>query len=277
MSEMRAVDGNDFVPLLVLTTDGSRQSRRRALAEGASDYMTKPFDLGELELRVRHLLEVRFMHRQLQDEKAVLESETEQQSAALEQARLEVLERLARAAEYRDDSTGRHTWRVGRLAGMIASQMGLPADDALTIERAARLHDIGKIAVPDQVLLKEGNLTGVESEVMRSHTSIGGRILAGSQAPLLQVAEQIAVNHHERWDGKGYAGLRGQEIPFAARIVAVADVYDCLTHERPYKQAWSVADAVREIRANSGTQLDPSVVASFVELADTGEIAELDA
>jgi putative two-component system response regulator len=277
LSEIRASDGVDFVPMLVLTADGSRQSRRRALAEGASDYMTKPFDLAELELRVRHLVEVRLIHQQLRLEKAALETETEQRGAALEAARLEVLERLARAAEFRDDTTGRHTWRVGRVAGIIARQLGLPSEDALTIERAARLHDIGKIGMPDHILQKRGALTVEEREIMRTHPLIGARILAGSDMPLLQVAEQMALYHHESWDGSGYCeGLRGQDIPFAARIVKVADTYDCITHERPYKRAWDGTDAVREIRAGSGTQFDPSIVSAFVEVADSGGLIELD-
>jgi len=179
----------------------------------------------------------------------------------------ETLLRLARAGEFRDEETGNHLIRMSRYSRLIAQTLGLERDETETIELAAPLHDIGKIGVPDNILLKLGKLTQDEYDVIKTHTAIGARILSGSSHLLLQMAEQIALTHHERWDGGGYpAGLSGEEIPLAGRIVAVADVFDALTHERPYKEAWPVEKAVDEILGQAGGQFDPGVVVSFSAL-----------
>ena len=186
-------------------------------------------------------------------------------NAALVAAQYETLDRLARAAEARDDDTGRHTARVGATSALLARELGWSVEDADRLERAAVLHDVGKIGIPDGVLLKPGRLDAAELAVMRTHTTAGAAILAGSDHALLQVAEAIALTHHERWDGAGYPrGLAGATIPPAGRIVAVADVFDALTHARPYKAAWPVADAVAEIAWQAGRQFDPAVVAAFL-------------
>ena len=185
---------------------------------------------------------------------------------SLEQAQWEMVQRLARAAEYRDDNTGLHIQRVGAIAGRIARAMGLPAPQILILEQAAPLHDVGKIGVSDTILLKAQELTEEEFALIKQHTRIGARILSGSSSCLLQTAEEIALYHHERWDGQGYIGLCGEAIPLSARIVSVADVFDVLTHERPYKQPWSVDAAVAEIKQQSGRQFDPQVVSAFLTL-----------
>jgi HD-GYP domain-containing protein (c-di-GMP phosphodiesterase class II) len=168
---------------------------------------------------------------------------------------------LALAAEYRDDDTGEHTRRVGYLSAVLAEHMGLPAATVELIRRAAPLHDVGKIAVPDTILLKPGKLTPEEFEAMKVHTTVGGRILGGSQSRLLRMSEKIALTHHERWDGGGYPrSLKGEEIPLSGRIVAVADVFDALTHRRPYKEAWPLELALNEIDRSRGKQFDPQVV-----------------
>jgi putative two-component system response regulator len=185
----------------------------------------------------------------------------------LELARLEILERLARAAEFRDDDTGEHTKRVGYVTGLVAAALGLSAEEVELVERAATLHDIGKIGVSDTILLKPGPLTPEEFDVMRKHTIIGAGILSGSNVPVLQTAGDIAISHHERWDGSGYPeGRKGERIPLVGRIVAIADLFDALTHERPYKKAWTRADALAEIQSQSGRQLDPGVVAAFMHV-----------
>ena len=184
----------------------------------------------------------------------------------LEQAQWETVQRLACAAEYRDDSTGLHIQRVGAIAGRIARAMHLPARQAELLELAAPLHDVGKIGVSDTILLKPDRLTPEEFATMQRHTHIGAKILSGSSSCLLQLAEEIALHHHERWDGTGYGGLRGETIPLSGRIVSVADVFDALTHDRPYKRAWSVADALAEIKKQSGHQFDARVVAAFLTL-----------
>lgn len=184
----------------------------------------------------------------------------------LEQAQCETVQRLARAAEYRDDATGLHIQRVGLIAGRIARAMQLPARQAALIEQAAPLHDVGKIGVSDTILLKPDKLTEEEFTAMKRHTHIGAKILSGSSSAVLQLAEEIALHHHERWDGTGYSGLRGETIPLSGRIVSVADVFDALAHDRPYKKAWSVSEALREIEKQSGYQFDPQVVAAFLTL-----------
>ena len=186
---------------------------------------------------------------------------------ALEQAQFEMLARLAAVAEFRDDDTGQHTRRVGDLAVAIGERLGLPATQLDLLRLAAPLHDVGKIAIPDAVLGKPGKLTADEYEEMKTHTTVGAQMLAGSGYSLLGLAEEIALTHHERWDGGGYpGGLAGEAIPIAGRIVAVADVFDALTHARPYKPAWSVPDALAEMTGQSGRQFDPAVLEAFLGL-----------
>ncbi len=189
----------------------------------------------------------------------------------LQAARLENLRRLALAAEYRDDDTHQHTERVSALAVLLAERVGLPTGFIEQLRYAAPLHDIGKLGVPDAILLKPGRLTNDERSIMETHTTIGGTILAGSEFPVLRLGEEIALTHHERWDGTGYPGkLEGEAIPVAGRIVAVADVFDALTHTRPYKPAWPLQDAVAEIVVAGGSQFDPTVVAALKELHQDG-------
>ncbi|MBW3607705.1 MAG: response regulator [Actinobacteria bacterium] len=255
------------VPFLVLTADATAETRRRALSMGARDFVTKPLDRIELLLRVRNLLEVKQLEDRLREHNAHLEDEVLERTRDLDQARLEVLERLALAAEFRDDDTQEHAWRIGRICGRLAVALGFAAAEVEMIERASPLHDLGKIGVSDLILLKPGRLSDEEFEVIKTHTAMGAEMLAGSRSRLLRLAERIALAHHERWDGRGYpAGLSGEAIPLAARVVAVADVFDALTHERPYKHAWPVDEAVREILNQAGRQFDPAVVEAFSTL-----------
>jgi putative two-component system response regulator len=255
------------LPVLVLTGDADEEIKRRALSGGARDFLTKPFDQHEVRLRVRNLLEIRRLQLQQRETERELEARVAARTAELEEARLEVLERLATAGEFRDDETGEHARRVGRTAQMLADAVD-PGDDAADrIEIAAPLHDIGKIAIPDSLLLKAGRFTTSEHALMQRHTSIGADMLAGTSSGLLALARDIALTHHERWDGSGYPnGLAGDDIPLAGRIVALADVFDALTHARPYKDAWRVQDAVDEIKRNGGGQFDPELVEAFDEL-----------
>ena len=257
-----------YLPVLMISGDLTPQARQHALAHGARDFLSKPYDPAEAVLRIRNLLETRFLHLEVQRHARELEDKVAERTRELEAAQVEVLERLAQAAEARDDETGEHTRRVGNLAARIAAAMG--KDDAWVamLRRAAPLHDVGKIGVPDGLLRKPGALTPDERERMRAHTTIGGRILARGHSPLMHMAERIAMGHHERWDGAGYpAGASGADIPLEARIVAVADFYDALTHDRPYRSAWTHEQAVEEIRRSVGTHFDPDVARTFLRMA----------
>ena len=201
----------------------------------------------------------------LHSQSELLERTVRERTKALEEARVETLQRLAIAAEYRDDDTHQHTERVGRTAASIALQLGLDEDQIALIRRAAPLHDIGKIGIPDDILLKRGTLTPAEFRIMQEHVRIGASILAEGKFAVLQLAREIALTHHERWDGSGYLhGLAGEDIPLAGRIVAVADVFDALTHDRPYKDAWPLDLAVEEIARLAGHNFDPRVVDAFL-------------
>lgn len=273
LASLQQDHAESFIPVLVFTADGTPEAKTRALEAGASDFLPKPGDASEILLRVRNFLESRRMHLELQRYNLDLEARVRLRTEELTMARLEAVEVLANAAEFRDDDTGRHTRRVGELSASIAQDLGESEEFVEAIRLAAPLHDVGKIAVPDEILRKAGRLTDEEFATMRQHTVIGERIFGESRSPLMIMAQSIAKSHHERWDGSGYpSGLSGEDIPLAARIVSVADVYDALTSERPYKRAWSVAESVAEIRAQSGKQFDPRVVDSFLQLVNPEDL-----
>ncbi len=249
-----------FLPILILTADVTPDAKRKALSSEATDYLHKPFDHTEVLLRIRNLLAIRKLH-------CTLEERVQQRTAQLAQSQVEILERLAQAAEFRDDDTGRHTQRVARTAELLGHCLDLPAHHVTLIRQAAPLHDVGKIAISDLILLKQGTLTGEEFAIMKTHAATGAALLADGQSEVVEMAERIAGSHHERWDGKGYPfQLAGEQIPLEGRILAVADVFDALTHERPYKSAWPVTEAVTEIKQQSGLQFDPQIVEAFMTL-----------
>lgn len=261
------IRGTTRLPILVLTADCERETKERALSVGASDFLNKPFDFTEVVLRIKNLLTTRLLQVELRGQNKTLEKRVRARTRDLEEARFEIVDRLAMAAEYRDDTTGEHTARVGQAAALVARELDLDDEFAELIRRAAPLHDVGKLGISDAILLKQGSLTPVEFEVMKIHAQIGGEILGRSRSRLLQLAEEIALTHHERWDGSGYpTGLKGDAIPISGRIVAIVDVFDVLTHHRPYKDAWPVEDALAEIYAVSGRHFDPQIVSAFTAL-----------
>jgi len=259
-----------YLPIMVVTADPSREARQKALSLGAADFITKPFDNVEVVLRINAGLKEHFLHRDLEEQNRILDERVRERTQDLENAQLELLHRLALAAEYRDDNTGRHTHRVGELAAILAVAVGFSEQDAQVIRMAAPLHDLGKIGIPDRILLKPDKLTAEEYQTIKTHTVIGARMLSGSKFPILQLAETIALNHHERWDGNGYRGLQSEAIPIEARIVSMADAFDVVTHERPYKRASQVNDAIAEINSQKGRQFDPHLVDAFTELFRSG-------
>jgi putative two-component system response regulator len=271
MDELNQIAEASYLPILMLTGDDTQEAKREALSRGAKDFLNKPFNSDEVILRIGTLLETRFLYLQIQSQNQILEAKVRDRTRELESAQIEIIERLARAAEFRDDNTGQHTERVGQMAALLARQIGLPDPQVSLIRRAAPLHDVGKIGIPDSILLKLGKLTADEFALVKTHTSIGARILSGSRFTILRLAEEIAFNHHERWDGDGYAGVVGSAIPLAGRIVAVADVFDALTQKRPYKAAWSVSDAITEMERQRGKQFDPTLVDAFLRVIEQRE------
>jgi putative two-component system response regulator len=269
-------DREDYTPILVVTGDQRIDVRQRALASGAKDFVQKPFEPTEVVARLRNLVDTSRMHRRLRSFNDALTIRVEEGTEELLSAKLEVLERLARAGEYRDDMTGLHAKRVGVLSGLLARELSVDEERASMIERTAPLHDIGKIGVPDGILLKEGALTPEEVEIIRGHTFIGAGILSGSHFDVLQTAERIALTHHEHWNGRGYPQmLIGAAIPLEGRIVSVADAFDSLTNDRPYRRACSHDLAITEIVAWRDRQFDPDIVDAICRLHRRGTLAEL--
>jgi putative two-component system response regulator len=269
LDTLREIAEATYLPIVILSGDLTPEARRDALSRGAKDFVNKPFQPDELLLRIKTLLETRFLYLEIQSQNQVLEAKVRERTRELVEAQIEIIERLAIAAEFRDDNTGQHTQRVGQMSALLARQLGLPDAQVSLIARAAPLHDVGKIGVPDTILLKIGKLTPTEFELVKQHTVIGARILSGGKFPLLRLAEDIAYSHHERWDGEGYAGLRKTDIPLAGRIVAVADVFDALTQQRPYKPAWPIGEAINEIERQRERQFDPGVVEAFLRVMST--------
>jgi putative nucleotidyltransferase with HDIG domain len=268
MDELNQLAEASYLPILMLTGELTPEARREALSRGAKDFVNKPFHEEEVLLRIRTLLETRLLYLQIQTQNQMLEAKVRDRTRELEVAQLEIIDRLARAAEFRDDHTGQHTDRVGQMAAVLAKEIGMNDAQVSLIRRAAPLHDVGKIGIPDSILLKLGKLSEDEFAVVKTHTTIGARILSGSKFNLLKLAEEIALTHHERWDGTGYEGLTGDAIPLAGRIVSIADVFDALTQKRPYKAAWPVADAVGEIGRQRGKQFDASLVDAFLRVIE---------
>jgi putative two-component system response regulator len=250
----------EHVPVLMITADDSAEVKRRALALGAKDFLSKPFDSAEVLLRIRNLLETRFLYRKLRHQNTELELKVTERTKELEQSQLEMLERLAAAVEFRDDDTGNHTKRVAQVSALLGEAIGLEATTVELIKRAAPLHDIGKVGIPDNILLKAGPLTGEEFEIMKTHTVIGSRMLSKGRSELVRFSQRVARSHHEWWDGSGYPDrVSGQAIPLEARIVAAADFLDALTHDRPYRPAWGIDDTLAEIKRRAGSHFDPTV------------------
>jgi putative two-component system response regulator len=243
---------------------------------GGKDFLNKPVDLTELEVRILNLLETRSLHRAVRDARDRLEIRVRERTRELEDARAEILKRLARAAEYRDDTTGRHQERVGILAERLAARLDTDPGFVALLRLAAPLHDIGKIAIPDDILRKPGPLTDEEFSTMKEHTRLGAELLAGSSHEILEMARVVAISHHERWDGRGYpAGRSGEDIPLVGRIVSVADVFDSLTHSRPYKEAYDYERVMGMIRDDRGKAFDSRVVDALDALDRAGMLRDL--
>ena len=266
---LRETPGKQEVPILMITANDQKQIRYRALDVGATDFLTKPVDKIEFLARANNMLTLSDARKKMADRATWLAEEVRKATSEIVLRERETVIRLSKAAEYRDPETGAHILRMAHYSELIAKSLGLsPADQELLLE-AAPMHDIGKVGIADGILLKPGRLTPEEMEIMKQHAVIGYEILKGSSSKVLQAGAEIAQAHHEKFDGTGYPnGLSGQNIPIFSRIVAVADVFDALTSERPYKKAWSLEQALEHIQSNAGSHFDPACVNAFVEQWD---------
>jgi two-component system response regulator RpfG len=267
VQRLRALPGYEHVPIVMVTVHDDRKVRYAALDAGITDFLTKPVDARECLARCRNLLTLRRQHLVLEDRKRLLEHMVEDATREVREREKETLLRLARAGEFRDEETGYHLIRMSRYSRLIANALTLDYDEAETVELAAPLHDIGKIGIPDGILLKQGGLDDPEWQVMRRHPLIGHEILKGSASKYVRMGALIALGHHEKYDGSGYPnGLVGDHIPLCARIVAIADVYDALTSVRPYKDAWASARAFEYVAAQAGRHFDPRLTEAFASM-----------
>lgn len=269
--KLKSGDPSDLPPEVVGITDrGDRGDLDAFLDAGVDALVREPVSPAELVLDVRS----RLMLRSLMGRESAPSAREAREAAAeadreRERAEIGVLQTLARLVEYRDFKTERHSERVGELSARIASEMGLPEEDVALLRDAAPLHDVGMVVVPDHILLKEGELDEDERKIMTTHAANGARILSESELPVMQLASTVAHTHHERWDGKGYPrGLEGEEIPLPGRIVAVADTFEAITHDRPFREAESAEKALEEIRRERGEQFDPEVVDALLRVKE---------
>jgi putative two-component system response regulator len=250
------------IPVIFVTAKDAEADERYGFSLGAVDYITKPISPSIVLSRVR-------THLALHNQNRELAIKVKERTRELEDERIEVIQRLGRAAEYKDDETGRHITRVSHYARILAAGIGLDEECVEMLFYATPMHDIGKIGIPESILNKPGKLTPEEFEVIKTHPAIGSEILGDSKSELLTVARNVAFYHHEKWDGSGYpSGLKGEAIPLEARLMAVADVFDAVTSKRPYKEAWPIDKAVQMIKDNAGTHFDPQIVKAFIENFD---------
>jgi two-component system response regulator RpfG len=266
---LRALKSLADVPIVIITVVEDRKIRQQALESGATDFLTRPIDPHECRARCRNLLALRRSQKILGVRADRLEAQVAQATRDIHARERETLIKLAKAGEYRDENTGNHIYRMARFSALIADELGLSGQECEEIELTAPMHDLGKIGIPDNILLKPGPLTPYEWLIMKTHPTIGHDILAESPSRYLRMGALIALCHHERFDGQGYPrGLAGKAIPLQARIVTVADVFDALTTTRPYKQAWSFDDALEYLHAQSNAHFDPECAQAFVNRID---------
>ena len=274
--QLKKDDATKIIPIVMVTALEEVKDRVKALQAGADDFLSKPVDETELEARVGSLVKVKAYNDHMLNYQKELEAEvakqTEQLRRAFEKIKLasiDTIHRLSRAAEYKDKDTGAHLQRMSHYAVTIAREVGMDRETVETILYAAPMHDVGKIGIPDQILLKPGKLDPEEWEIIKQHSILGAQILVGSDAESLKLAEVIALTHHEKWDGSGYPkNLKGSDIPLLGRITAIADVFDALTSKRPYKEPFSLEKAFSIIKEGRGSHFDPQVVDAFLAVED---------
>lgn len=261
----RALPGHAEIPVLMITANDQKDVRYEALQGGANDFLTKPIDRIEFSARVRNMLSLRTGQKQLADRAQHLAELVDERTREIRAREQELIFRMSRAAEFRDPETGAHIQRMANYSQVIAANLGLDAKAQKLILEAAPMHDVGKIGIPDYILLKPGRLTPEEFEIMKGHARLGHELLKGSGSEILRAGAEVALSHHEKFDGSGYPnGLAGNDIPLFGRIVAVADVFDALTSERPYKKAWTLEDARSFLLDGRGSHFDPDCVGAML-------------
>ena len=267
MERLSDVIGDDYMPVLVLTAQKDMETRLKALELGARDFVTKPFDKTEVLNRIASMLEVRGLYNERKRQNEILEVRVRERTAELLETQIEIVRRLGRAGEYRDNETGMHVIRMSKGSQLLALAAGLSDVHAEMLLQASPMHDVGKIGIPDHILLKPGKLTEDEFEIMKTHVEIGADIIGEFNSDLMKMARIVALTHHEKWNGSGYPdGLKGEDIPIEGRICAICDVFDALTSARPYKKAWDLEDAADFIGEQSGAHFDPELVRLFFEI-----------
>ncbi len=266
-SRMMADSRTKDIPIIFITAQDDEREETKGFKIGAVDYIKKPFNPTVVKARVETHLSLKRAQETLKNQNAVLKEKVRERTAELEKTQIEIVERLGLAAEYRDEETGNHIKRISEYCRFLGQSSGLSSGECDTLALASTMHDLGKIGIPDNILLKPGKLTEDERIIMKTHTTIGAKMLSGKNSSLLNMAEKIALTHHEKWDGSGYPmGIKKDDIPLVGRITCICDVFDALTSERPYKKAWLIEDAMDEINNRSGTHFDPELVGHFNKL-----------
>lgn len=267
MEQLKEEKQDSHLPVLVITAERERDVRLRALQCGATDFLNKPVDLLEATLRIRNMLEVRLLYKALANQNQVLEEKVKERTKELRDTRLEIIQRLVHASEYRDRETGLHIARMSLYCSLLGRAAGMSEKEAELLQHASPMHDLGKIGIPDRILLKPAKLDAEEWEIMKRHSLIGAELLSNGSSSLMRMGQVVALTHHERWDGSGYPhGLKGEDISLVGRICGLCDVFDALTSDRPYKKAWTVEEALSEIKQGSGKHFQPELVRLFEEI-----------
>jgi putative two-component system response regulator len=266
MDQLNSVKEDDYLPVIMISAENDKEYRLKALESGAKDFITKPFDHAEVIMRIRNMIQIRMLHNEVKNHNRELEDKVKERTKDLEDLQVELLQRLLRAAEFRDNDTGNHIARIGLYVFELGKLLGFNYEYCNRLLHASMMHDIGKIGIPDSILLKPAKLNSEEWEKMKTHAIKGAALLTESSSEIVQLAEQIALTHHEKWDGSGYPnGLRGEDIPLAGRMTTICDVFDALLSERPYKKPWTLEKVVEEITKGAGSHFDPFLVEVFLK------------
>jgi putative two-component system response regulator len=265
LEQLDELNESSYLPVIVITSQNDRENKLRALTLGAQDFIGKPYDDSEVLTRINNFLNVRQMQNKIKNYNLWLEDKIRENNEEITALQTDLILRLLRAAESRDYNTGNHITRIGEYAYVLSRALGISEEKSKMMSEACKMHDIGKIGIPDGILLKNDKLSSEEWETMKTHTLKGAEILKDSPADNIRLAEEIALTHHEKWDGSGYPnGLKGEEIPLSGRIMALIDVFDALLNDRPYKKAWTLEQTVFYIETESGKHFDPRIVAVFL-------------